>query len=239
MNSAHILVVDDHREIRDLVSRLLSRDGYRVSTAADGHGMTQVLRDRSVDLILLDLMLPSVDGLVLCRDLRARDCNIPIIMLTAKGDEIDRVLGLEMGADDYLTKPFSSRELTARIKAVLRRTHALPPDPDQPPSSHFRFDRWTLHTSRRELEAEDGTLVPLSANEYKLLLAFLRRPGRVLSRDQILDLTKGRSAMPLDRSVDLQVSRLRRKIETDPAKPAIIKTVWGDGYMLEAEVASE
>jgi two-component system OmpR family response regulator len=200
--------------------------------------MATALGDRAIDLIVLDLMLPSVDGLVLCRDLRARGATIPIVMLTAKGDEIDRVLGLEMGADDYLAKPFSGRELTARIKAVLRRTRSLPPERDGPLPEVYRFGKWALYPARRELESNEEVVVPLSGNDYRLLLAFLRRPGRVLSRDQLLDLTKGRSAAPLDRSVDLQVSRLRRKIEDDPARPELIKTVWGDGYLFDAEVAS-
>jgi two-component system OmpR family response regulator len=239
LDSAHILIVDDHREIRDLVGRLLERDGYRVSAAADGAGMRRVLRDSKIDLIVLDIMLPAVDGLALCRDIRAGGTTIPIIMLTAKGDEIDRVLGLEMGADDYMTKPFSGRELIARIKAVLRRTHTMPPVPDEALPAVYRFAGWTLHTARRELEAADGSIVPLSSSDYNLLLAFIARPNRVLSREQLLDLAKGRAAAPLDRSVDLQVSRLRRKIEADPANPQIVRTVWGDGYMFAAEVTKE
>ncbi len=226
----HILIVDDHREIRELVSRALAKEGFRVSVAADGRAMRQVLADSRIDLILLDLMLPGEDGLSLCRDLRTRS-NVPIIMLTAKGDEVDRVIGLEMGADDYLPKPFGSRELVARIRAVLRRSreNAATPGPAERPK-HYRFDRWRLDTGRRELIRDDGTVVPLSTGEYDLLVAFAERPQRVLSRDQLLDLTRGRAASPLDRSVDTQVSRLRRKLEEDPADPAIIKTVWGGGY---------
>jgi two-component system OmpR family response regulator len=238
-DNAHILVVDDHREIRDLVRQLLERDGFRVSTAADGQEMQLILRERKIDLIVLDLMLPKVDGLVLCRNLRAASSDVPIIMLTAKGEEIDRVLGLEMGADDYVAKPFSGRELIARIKAVLRRTRSLPPAPEGSLPATFRFDRWALHPSRRELEADDGLVVPLSSGDYNLLLTFVRHPNRVLSRDQLLDLAKGRSAAPLDRSIDLQVSRLRKKIETDPSNPELIKTVWGDGYLFTPEVTSE
>lgn len=237
--TAHILVVDDHREIRDLVRKLLERDGFRVSTAADGLEMHAVLRDAKVDLIVLDLMLPRIDGLVLCRDLRAAGTNLPIIMLTAKGDEIDRVLGLEMGADDYVSKPFSGRELIARIKAVLRRTRSLPPMPDGPLPGKYRFGDWVLDSARRELETADGLVVPLSGGDYNLLVAFLRHPKRVLTRDQLLDLAKGRSAAPLDRSIDLQVSRLRRKIESDAANPELIKTVWGDGYIFTADVIHE
>jgi two-component system OmpR family response regulator len=236
---AHILIVDDHREIRDLVGRLLEQDGYRVSSAADGSEMLRVLNDRKIDLIVLDIMLPAKDGLVLCRDLRAANSTIPIVMLTAKGDEIDRVLGLEMGADDYLAKPFSGRELIARIKAVLRRTRQLPPGPDDTATEKYRFGGWTLHTASRELEAADGLIVPLSSGDYNLLLAFVQRPKRVLSRDQLLDLAKGRSAAPLDRSIDQQVSRLRRKIEPDAANPQLIKTIWGDGYILTCDVTAE
>lgn len=238
-DSAHILVVDDHPEIRDLVGQLLERNGFRVSKAADGHEMKLVLRDWNIDLIILDLMLPKVDGLVLCRDLRAGASDIPIVMLTAKGEEIDRVLGLEMGADDYLAKPFSGRELVARVKAVLRRTRSLPPAPEGRSRTSYRFGKWKLHTAQRELEADDGHLVPLSSGDYNLLLAFVRHPNRVLTRDQLLDLTKGRSAAPIDRSIDLQVSRLRRKIEEDASKPELIKTVWGDGYMFTPEVTGE
>lgn len=236
--SAHILVVDDHQEIRHLVGRVLEKDGYRVSTAADGRQMRQRLRDHVIDLIVLDLMLPVEDGLALCRDLRAKSSPIPIIILTAKGDEIDRVLGLEMGADDYVAKPFSSRELLARIKAVLRRSHAFPPQGRNADPTQYRFGDWSLDTTRRELENDD-IVVPLSSGEFNLLMAFLRHPKRVLNRDQLLDLAKGRSAAPLDRSIDLQVSRLRRKIEKDAKNPEIIKTVWGDGYIFTLETKNE
>ena len=237
-NSAHILVVDDHREIRDLVGQILVKDGYRVSTAADGREMRQMLGARKIDLIILDLMLPVEDGLILCRDLRAESSAIPIIILTAKGDEIDRVLGLEMGADDYVAKPFSGRELLARIKAVLRRTRSLPPPAKEPVATIYRFGKWTLDTARREIEAND-LVVPLSTGEYNLLMAFVQHPQRVLSRDQLLDLSRGRSAAPLDRSIDLQVSRLRRKIERDAKKPEVIKTIWGDGYIFTPKVTIE
>jgi two-component system OmpR family response regulator len=235
----HILIVDDHREIRELVSRALAKEGFRVSPAADGKTMRQVLADSRIDLILLDLMLPGEDGLALCRDVRTRS-NVPIIMLTAKGDEVDRVIGLEMGADDYLPKPFGSRELVARIKAVLRRsreTAAAAGLAERP--KHYRFDRWRLDTSRRELVRDDGTVVPLSTGEYDLLIVLVERPQRVLSRDQLLDLTRGRAASSLDRSIDTQVSRLRRKLEEDPVNPVIIKTVWGGGYMFTPPVSHE
>jgi two-component system OmpR family response regulator len=235
----HILVVDDHREIRDLVSRALSKDGFRVSMAADGRAMRKVLADSRIDLILLDLMLPGEDGLSLCRAVRA-ESNIPIIMLTAKGEEVDRVIGLEMGADDYLPKPFGSRELIARIKAVLRRStdKVSATEPDKRPK-RYRFERWQLDTGARELERDDGVAVPLSTGEYDLLIALVERPQRVLNRDQLLDLARGRAANALDRSIDTQVSRLRKKIERNPNDPKIIKTVWGGGYMFTPEVTSE
>src|SRR6516225_8533054 len=180
----HILIVDDHREMRDLVSRALAKEGFRVSTAGDGKTMRKVMADANIDLVLLDLMLPGEDGLSLCRSLRA-ESSIPIIMLTAKGDEIDRVIGLEMGADDYLPKPFGSRELIARIKAVLRRSHDKVgvPGIDRRPG-HYQFDRWRLDTGARELVREDGVTVPLSTGEYDLLIVFVERPQRVLNRDQ-------------------------------------------------------
>ena len=237
--SPHILVVDDHREIRDLVSRALTKDGFRVSTAADGRAMRKALADSRIDLILLDLMLPGEDGLSLCRAVRA-DSNIPIIMLTAKGEEVDRVIGLEMGADDYLPKPFGSRELIARIRAVLRRSGDKEPaaSADQRPK-RYRFDRWQLDTGARELLGDDGVAVPLSTGEYDLLIVLVERPQRVLNRDQLLDLARGRAANALDRSIDTQVSRLRKKLERDPNDPKLIKTVWGGGYMFTPEVTSE
>lgn len=234
----HILIVDDHREIRDLVSRALSKEGFRVSTAADGRSMRKVLADSRIDLVLLDLMLPGEDGLSLCRALRA-ESSIPIIMLTAKGDEVDRVIGLEMGADDYLPKPFGSRELIARIKAVLRRGREPAVADRRHRPERYRFDRWALDTGARELVRDDGVAVPLSTGEYDLLIALVERPQRVLSRDHLLDLARGRSAVGLDRSIDTQVSRLRKKLERDPGDPKIIKTVWGGGYMFTPTVVHE
>jgi two-component system OmpR family response regulator len=235
----HILIVDDHREIRDLVSRALAKEGFRVSAAADGKGMRNVLADSRIDLVLLDLMLPGEDGLSLCRTLRTQS-NVPIIMLTAKGDEVDRVIGLEMGADDYLPKPFGSRELVARIRAVLRRGQ------DRVAGSHvegrpkrYQFDRWRLDTAARELIRDDAVAIPLSTGEYELLIVFVERPQRVLSRDQLLDLARGRSASSLDRSIDTQVSRLRKKLEVDPGDPKIIRTVWGGGYTFTPAVRQE
>lgn len=233
--SPHILIVDDHREIRELVSRALANEGFRVSVAADGRAMRKILADARIDLIILDVMLPGEDGLSLCRAVRA-ELNVPIIMLTAKGDEIDRVVGLELGADDYISKPFGSRELIARIRAVFRRT-GTEGTADQPRrAGRYCFDRWRLDTGARELLREDGVTVPLSTGEFDLLIVLIERPQRVLSRDQLLDLARGRAANAFDRSIDTQVSRLRKKLEVDPNEPKIIKTVWGGGYMFAPAV---
>ncbi len=236
--SPHILVVDDNQEIRDLLSRFLVKDGFRVSTAADGRAMRKVLSESTIDLIVLDLMLPGEDGLTLCRRLRS-ESDIPVVMLTAKGEEIDRVLGLEMGADDYLAKPFSTRELLARIKAVLRRVRSLPAARGSSGVEVFRFAGWKLDTAKWELESSDGVIVPLSTGEFDLLLALIHHPQRVLSRDQLLDLARGRAATVFDRSIDTQVSRLRRKIEENPRDPRIIKTIWGGGYVFTPQVSRE
>jgi two-component system OmpR family response regulator len=224
----HILIVEDHREIRELVQRALQREGFRISLAPDGRLMRKLLADNRIDLILLDLMLPGEDGLSLCRSVRA-ESRVPIIMLTAKGEEVDRVIGLEMGADDYLPKPFGSRELIARVRAVLRRA-PFAKEPERR-AKQFRFDRWVLDVERRELLGEDGISVPLSSGEFDLLLVLVERPQRVLNREQLLDLARGRNAAPLDRSIDTQISRLRRKIERDFSEPQLIKTIWGSGYM--------
>ncbi len=233
--SPHILVVDDDREIRDLVARFLTKHGYRVDTAADGRAMMQALGQGRFDLVVLDLMLPGEDGLSLCRRLRA-DSTLPVIMLTAIGEETDRIIGLEMGADDYLAKPFNPRELLARIKAVLRRAGAAPGHGEPAANEVFRFDGWRLDPARRELRSPDDVLVPLTGGEFDLLAAFARHPKRVLSREQLLDLTRGRAAVPFDRSIDVQLSRLRRKIEADPREPAMIKTVRGGGYIFTRDV---
>ncbi|SBV99162.1 Transcriptional regulatory protein OmpR [uncultured Alphaproteobacteria bacterium] len=232
--SAHILIVDDNAEMRELVGRALRREGHRVSAAADGRAMRDALAAAPVDLILLDLMLPGEDGLTLCRDLRATSA-VPVIMLTAKGEELDRVLGLKMGADDYIPKPFSTLELLARVEAVLRRARGSAPPAEAP--KRLRFAGWVLDLDRRELCSAEGLVVPLSTGEFNLLLALVERPRRVLSREQLLDLARGRSAVVFDRSIDTQVSRLRRKIEPDAKSPEIIKTVWGGGYMLAADVS--
>ncbi len=233
----HILVVDDDREIRELLQAYLEQNGYRVTTVGEGKAMNRVLEEQRIDLVVLDLMLPGTDGLELCRNLRVKS-KIPIIMLTARGDEMDRILGLEMGADDYLPKPFNPRELLARIKVVLRRSTSLPYDqPDSTPEV-IRFGSWTLDPIARHLESAGGSVVPLSGAEYRLLKVFLDHPNRILNRDQLLDLTQGREADPFDRSIDVLVSRLRRRLDDDPKEPRIIKTVRGEGYIFAAQVES-
>jgi two-component system OmpR family response regulator len=235
-STPHLLVVDDHRDIREPLARYLARHGFRVSAAESAQAARRVLQAGAVDLVVLDVMMPGEDGLALCRQLRAQG-DVPIVLLTALAEETDRIVGLEMGADDYVTKPFSPRELLARIKAVLRRAQALPPRRGRPQGERLRFDRWTLEVGRRELVGPDGVAVPLSTGEFLLLSAFLDHPRLVLSRDQLLDLTRGREAAPFDRAIDNQVLRLRRKIERDPKKPELIRTHWGGGYSLEAEVS--
>ncbi len=232
----HILVVDDHKDIRDLLARYLDQNGLRVTAAADAGAARRVLKTAAIDLVVLDIMMPGEDGLSLCRHLR-ETTTIPVILLTAMAEETDRVVGLEIGADDYVTKPFNPRELLARIKAVLRRAHSLAPGRDVPASGKIRFDRWSLDLDRRELVDADGVVTPLSTGEFRLLAVFVEHPGRVLSRDQLLDLTRGRAATVFDRSIDNQVSRLRKKIEPDPRNPTLIKTVWGGGYSFIGEVA--
>ncbi|WP_129503087.1 response regulator [Aeromonas veronii] len=233
--NTHILVVDDHSEIRDLLKRFLEQHGLRVSCARDGKEMKRLLEEREFDLLVLDLMMPGEDGLTLCRELRVKS-NLPIIMLTAMGEETDRIIGLEMGADDYLAKPFNPRELLARIKAVMRRTQTDNQPAAETLTRDLRFDRWLLDVNRRELVDEDGVGLSLSTAEFDLLKVFLERPQRVLSRDQLLDLARGREAVAFDRAIDTLVSRLRRKLERDPKNPELIKTIWGGGYMFSADV---
>jgi two-component system OmpR family response regulator len=234
----HILVVDDHKEIRDLVSRFLGDHGMRVSSAADGKQMHKILSSYKIDLIVLDLMLPGEDGLTLCRNLRVESA-LPVLMLTAMGEETDRIVGLEMGADDYLTKPFNPRELLARIKAILRRAQYLPRNPSLTEATVFKFDRWNFDIARRQLIRQDQVVVPLSTGEFNLLLTFIHHPGQVLNRDQLMDLTQGRDAAPFDRSIDTQVSRLRKKLELDPKDPKLIKTVWGGGYVFTSKLITQ
>ncbi|MGE4261840.1 response regulator [Shewanella sp.] len=233
-----ILVVDDHKDIRDLLQRFLQQHGLRVSIAADGAAMEKLMATQRFDLIILDLMLPGKDGITLCREIRSTS-NVPIIMLTALGEEIDRIVGLEVGADDYVPKPFNPRELLARIKSVLRRHFAIPTLDEQLSTSPtlYRFADWQLNTLSRELQDPQGALVALTSTEFTLLLAFLAHPNVVLSREDILRLVQGRGADVYDRAIDTLISRLRKKIEPDPKQPRLIKTIWGGGYQLSCEVS--
>jgi two-component system OmpR family response regulator len=234
----HILIVDDDAEIRTLLGRYLEKNGLRTTAVADGRAMWQAL-DRAVfDLIVLDLMLPGDDGLTLCRTLRTRS-DIPVIMLTARGEETDRIVGLEMGADDYLPKPFSARELLARIKVILRRARSLPPNLRPEEERDIRFGGWTLDTVQRQLVSPEGVVSPIGGAEYRLLRIFLGHPNRVLTRDQLMEMTQGREADALDRSIDVQVSRLRRRLGDGSRDAAMIKTVRGEGYVLSVPVAKE
>ena len=230
----HLLIVDDDPGLRELLADYLGRNGYRISGVGDGRGLWAALEREPVDLVILDLMLPGDDGLTLCRMLRARSA-MPIIMLTARGDDTDRIVGLEMGADDYLPKPFNPRELLARIKSILRRARSLPAEPGE--VRRFHFAGWTLDVATRQLIAPDSIVVPLGAGEYRLLRVFLEHPHRVLDRDRLLDLTQGRDATPFDRSIDVQVSRLRRRLRDDPREAALIKTVRNEGYLLAVQVS--
>ncbi|AMP07578.1 response regulator [Collimonas pratensis] len=234
----HLLIVDDDRDIRELLTEYLTKNGFQVSTVANGKQMRVALEVSTFDLIILDLMLPGEDGLALCRDLRTGKTKaVPILMLTARSDETDRVVGLEMGADDYLTKPFASRELMARIRAVLRRTRMLPPNLNTVDSAHtIAFGDWLLDTRARHLLDPSGTMVSLSGAEFRLLRVFLDHPQRVLNRDQLLNLTQGREAELFDRSIDLLVSRLRQRLLEDAREPRYIKTVRNEGYVFAAVV---
>lgn len=238
INHPHILVVDDHADIRDLLKRFLEQHGYRVTCARDGREMKKLLEHSTIELIVLDLMLPGEDGLTLCRELRVHSA-IPIVMLTAMGEDMDRIVGLEMGADDYLAKPFNPRELLARIKAVLRRSQPHENRSEEMSVSRYYFAHWQLDMARRELIDSEGLSISLSTAEFDLLKVFLERPQRVLSRDQLLDLARGREAQAFDRAIDTQVSRLRRKLELDAKNPELIKTVWGGGYLFAAEVTHD
>lgn len=234
----HIMIVDDDREIRELVGNFLKKNGLQVTFAADGRQMRAFLESMTVDLIVLDIMMPGDDGLVLCRELRSgKHRRIPVVLLTARSDDMDRVIGLEMGADDYLVKPFVARELLARINAVLRRTRMLPPNFQvTEPGRMIRFGQWRLDTTARQLVDAEETIVSLSGAEYRLLRVFLDHPQRVLNRDQLLNLTQGRDADMFGRSIDLLVSRLRQRLGDDAREPAYIKTVRSEGYVLSTSV---
>ena len=234
-NRPHILLVDDERSIREPLGSYLERNGFRVTEAVDAEEGRTKLAAYGIDLVVLDVMMPGEDGLSLCRHIRATG-ELPVILLTAKTEDTDRIVGLEIGADDYVLKPFNPRELVARIKAVLRRAGAGPASVRAPETASYAFGDWLLKAGERTLVDRDGVAVPLSTGEYNLLLTFVTHPRQVLSRDQLLDLTQGREAAAFDRSIDNQVSRLRRKIEADAKNPALIKTVWGGGYTLAADV---
>lgn len=235
----HILVVDDDSEIRALLEEYLSRQAYRVTAVADGPAMEQAMEDGHFDLVVLDVMLPGEDGISLCRKLRAHS-NLPVIMLTARGEQGDRIAGLETGADDYLAKPFNPRELLARIKSVLRRARSLPQDLAIEDVRGFRFGGWRLTTATRQLQTAEGVAVPLSGAEYRLLSIFLSYPGTVLSRDRLTELLRGRGHnLPFDRSLDVQVSRLRQRLRDDGREPGIVRAVRGQGYVFALPVEVE
>ncbi|HZZ10084.1 MAG TPA: response regulator [Paraburkholderia sp.] len=234
----HVLIVDDDRGIRELIAGYLEKSGMRVSLAANGRQMHAVLEHGAPDLIVLDLMMPGEDGLVLCRELRASKFRaVPVLMLTARNEEADRILGLEMGADDYLPKPFAVRELLARIRAVLRRARMLPPGMQVSEAAQMlEFGDWRLDTTARHLLDSEGTMVALSGAEYRLLRVFLDHPQRVLTRDQLLNLTQGRQADQFDRSIDLMVSRLRQRLRDVVREPRYIKTLRSEGYVFSSAV---
>jgi two-component system OmpR family response regulator len=231
----HILIVDDDLEIRQLLVAYLARNQFIAYSAASGREMWLMLDRHAVDLVVLDLMLPDTDGLVLCRDLRAKS-NLPVLMLTARGEETDRILGIEMGADDYLVKPFSPRELLARIKGILRRARSLPDNLKPDTQRCLLFAGRSLDTATRVLTGADGVATPLSGAEYRLLRILLDHPNRVLNRDQLVELIHGREAEPYDRAIDVQISRLRQRLQDTSRESGLIKTVRGEGYVLAASV---
>ncbi|MBF0414708.1 MAG: response regulator [Magnetococcales bacterium] len=234
--SDHILVIDDDPEICQLVNDFFQKNGFQVTSIPSSKGLQDALDRQKVDLIVLDLMLPDEDGLVVCRNLRSRS-NIPVIILSARGEEMDRIIGLEMGADDYLPKPFHPRELLARVKSVLRRTRAAPEEVDEDDSHAFyRFAGWTLDVATRQLYTSRNEKIFLSGGEFSLLRVFLNHPNRVLTRDQLLAFSHGREIEPYDRTIDMQISRLRRRLNDDPKSPELIKTVRSLGYVFSARV---
>ncbi|WP_024511097.1 response regulator [Bradyrhizobium sp. ARR65] len=233
--SPNILVVEDDRETRALIAKYLRTNACNVTTAADGREMARAMTDHRVDLLILDVMLPGEDGLSLCRKVRA-ESTVPIIMLTARGEDVDRIVGLEMGADDYMPKPFNPRELLARIKAVLRRQAAARNAYAVEGATALSFQGWHIDFRLRELRNPAGARVAMTSAEFDLLRTFCERPGRVLSRDSLLDLTQGRSAGSFERSIDVLVSRIRRKIEPDPQEATLIKTVRSGGYIFTPRV---
>ena len=234
----HLLIVDDDREIRTLLSQYFETHGYRATAVPEAQSMRRIMQQSHVDLLVLDLMLPGEDGLAVCRDLRTRS-QVPIVMLTARGEEVDRIVGLELGADDYVSKPFNPRELLGRVRAVLRRAAHAPRDPDPSAIRRFRFAGWQLDTTSRTLTDPGGANVQLSGAEYRLLAVLLASPNRVLSRAQLTELLRGREADPLDRSIDVRVSRLRQILGDDARAPQIIQTVYGEGYVVGVAVETD
>lgn len=235
VDQPHLLLVDDERSIREPLAQFLQKQGFRVTQASDAAAARTRLAAYAIDLIILDIMMPGEDGLSLTRHIRETS-EIPVILLTARSEETDRIVGLEMGADDYVVKPFSPRELATRAKVILRRAASGGARQHAPDSGSYAFADWVLKTGERALVDREGVSVALSTGEYNLLLALAQRPRQVLTRDQLLDLTQGREAGAFDRAIDNQISRLRRKIESDAKSPELIKTVWGGGYTLAAEV---
>jgi len=237
----HLLIVDDDEEIRDLLTGFLTQRGFRVSEAGSGDEMRRELNKWSIDLIILDIMLPGEDGLNLCRSVREKS-DVPIIMLTAVTGDADRIVGLEVGADDYLEKPFNPRELLARMKAIFRRVTGAGSDDNTDDvaviaNRTFKFSGWHVHEGKREIRSPDKFVVHLSSGEFALLIAFLEQPQKVLTRDDLINATRGVEAIAFDRSIDIQVSRLRKKLENDADRPKLIKTVRGQGYTFAEKVS--
>ena len=242
MGIDRILLVEDDEKTRNLVREYLEENGCQTQAVADGKEMWAILETWEPDVVVMDLMLPGEDGLSLCKRLTTREetGHIPVIMLTARGSEMDRVIGLEMGADDYLPKPFSSRELLARIKSVLRRARAMPKSTckrRQP--TEILFAGWILHLKAQQLTSPQGVIVELTKGEFELLQAFLKHPNEILNRDRIMDIYQGRESTIFDRSIDVMVGRIRKRLKEDPKHPSIIKTVWGKGYMLTTAVEEQ
>lgn len=234
-NAEHILVVDDDARIRQMLARYFEDEGYRVTAVADGAGMRAHVHVTSFDIILLDLMLPGESGLELAREIRTKS-DVPIIMLTGKDDVLDRIVGLELGADDYMAKPFHLREVLARIRTVMRRRSNAPAAKPAETEDLRQFEGWTLDLGRRELTAPDNSRVELTTGEFDMLVVFVNHPGRVLSRETLMDLTRGRNLEAFDRTIDAQIARLRKKIEADAANPVMIKSVRGIGYVFTGKI---
>jgi two-component system OmpR family response regulator len=231
----HILIVEDDRNVRESLANYLTRNHCRVKLATGALEARRHLARHNFDLAILDIMMPGEDGLSLCRDIRG-GIDIPVVLISAKSEETDRIVGMEIGADDYMTKPFNPRELLARVKAIIRRARSLPRTQRLPEARALGFGTWTLKLAQHELVGDDGVSTPLSATEFRLLMQFLQHPKAVLSRDQLIEVTQGREAGPYERSIDNLVARIRKKIEPDLKNPTYLKTVWGGGYMFTADV---